>query len=92
VYLCCLESIQNAAKHAGGDATVTVKLADESAQLRFSVSDTGRGFDPGSTPPGAGLTSLRDRIHTVGGRVDVVAAPGRGTLVTGLVPWPARGQ
>lgn len=90
VYLCCLESIQNAAKHAGRDASVTVRLRREANELAFSVHDTGLGFDPRATAPGAGLTGVRDRIDTVGGRVEIVAAPGRGTTVAGVVPWPAR--
>jgi signal transduction histidine kinase len=90
VYLCCLESIQNAAKHAGRDASVTVRLRCEANELAFSVHDTGLGFDPRATAPGAGLTGLRDRIDTVGGRVAIVAAPGRGTTVSGVVPWLPR--
>jgi signal transduction histidine kinase len=90
VYLCCLESIQNAAKHAGRDATVAVRLDRGDAELLFSVRDTGCGFDPRTTTPGAGLASLRERVDTVGGRVELVSAPGRGTTVTGAVPWPAR--
>jgi signal transduction histidine kinase len=90
VYLCCLESIQNAAKHAGDDATVTVRLGREAGELRFSVEDDGRGFDPRTATPGAGLAGLRDRLETVGGQVEVVTAPGAGTTVAGAVPWPAR--
>ncbi len=90
VYLCCLESIQNAAKHAGPDAIVTVRLRREDDELRFSVEDSGRGFDPRTAARGAGLASIRDRAETVGGHVEVTTAPGRGTTVAGSVPWPAR--
>jgi signal transduction histidine kinase len=90
VYLCCLESIQNAAKHAGGDAGVTVHLSRQADALRFSVEDDGRGFDPRAVTPGAGLAGLRDRVETVGGHIEVITAPGRGTTVSGTVPWPAR--
>jgi signal transduction histidine kinase len=90
VYLCCLESIQNAAKHAGSDASVTVRLRREGDELAFSVRDTGVGFDPRATTPGAGLNGFRDRIDAVGGRVKIVTAEGRGTTVTGVVPWPPR--
>jgi signal transduction histidine kinase len=90
VYLCCLESIQNAAKHAGPGASVTVRLRRDANELAFTVHDTGLGFDPRATAPGAGLTNVRDRIDTVGGRVEIVAAPGRGTTVAGVVPWPPR--
>jgi signal transduction histidine kinase len=90
MYLCCLESIQNAAKHAGRDARMTVTLRRDSNELVFSLHDTGRGFDPQVTGRGAGLTSIQDRIDTVGGHVEIVSAPGGGTTVAGLVPWPAR--
>jgi signal transduction histidine kinase len=90
VYLCCLESIQNAAKHAGRGARVSVRLRREGDALAFSVHDTGRGFDPRVTTRGTGLTCIRDRIETVRGQVEIVAAPGRGTTVAGAVPWPPR--
>jgi signal transduction histidine kinase len=92
VYLCCLEAIQNAAKHAGPGASVAVSLRRENGELSFSVTDTGRGFDLAAVTTGAGLASVRDRIDTVRGRVDVVTAPGRGTTVAGAVPWPLRPQ
>jgi signal transduction histidine kinase len=90
MYLCCLESIQNAAKHAGRDARMTVTLRRDGNELVFSLHDTGRGFNPQIMGRGAGLTSIQDRIDTVGGRVEIVSAPGAGTTVAGLVPWPAR--
>jgi signal transduction histidine kinase len=90
VYLSCLESIQNAAKHAGSRATVTVVLRREGDELAFGVQDTGRGFDPTVTAPGAGVTGVRDRVETIGGHVEIIAAPGRGTTVAGVVPWPPR--
>jgi signal transduction histidine kinase len=92
VYLCCLESIQNAAKHAGPDASVRVTLRSEADELTFGVRDTGLGFESATTPPGAGLASIRDRIDTVGGRVEVMSARGHGTTVAGVVPWPQRPQ
>jgi signal transduction histidine kinase len=82
--------VQNAAKHAGPDASVIVELRLRSEELSFSVHDTGRGFDPRATTPGGGLTSIRDRIADVGGRVEIQSAPGRGTTVHGVVPWPPR--
>jgi hypothetical protein len=66
------------------------RLQREGDHLEFGVHDTGRGFDPWVTARGAGLTGLKDRIETVGGRVEIVASPGRGTTVAGVVPWPRR--
>lgn len=85
-YFCCLEALQNATKHAGPGATVSihVSIADES--LRFRVHDDGAGFDPDTVPPGYGLLNLRDRIAALGGQVEVTSAPGRGTTVAGRIP------
>ena len=59
IYFCCLEALQNAAKHAP-DARVEVRLWEESGGLLFSVSDDGPGFDP---EHGA----ARSRLHQHGG-------------------------
>ena len=63
-------------------------LQHVAGELRFTVHDTGAGFDTEAASPGAGLTNIRDRIETVGGRIEVVSALGRGTTVSGVVPWP----
>jgi signal transduction histidine kinase len=65
-----------------------VTLNRLAGELRFAVHDTGSGFDTRAASPGAGLTNVRDRIETVGGRIDIVSARMRGTTVSGVVPWP----
>ena len=90
VYLCCLESIQNAAKHGDRGTSVTVQLHRTPGELQFSVRDTGCGFDPRKATRGKGLASLHDRVDTVGGHIEVMSEPGRGTTVSGTVPWPPR--
>jgi signal transduction histidine kinase len=54
--------------------------------LRFSVSDTGSGFDPQRTYAGAGITNIRDRLGAVGGSLTIDSAPSAGTHVLGAVP------
>jgi signal transduction histidine kinase len=85
VYFCCLEAMQNASKHARDARTVTIVLHHDDA-LSFEVRDDGAGFDVAATPPGAGLTNMRDRLAAVGGEVAVRSGPGRGTVVSGTVP------
>jgi signal transduction histidine kinase len=84
VYFCCLEALQNAAKHADGATRVSLSLAEDE-RLQFQVRDDGAGFDA-SDLAGAGLTNMRDRISAVGGDLVVASPPGRGVLVTGSVP------
>jgi signal transduction histidine kinase len=86
VYFCCLEALQNAAKHAGGASRVSVLLSDD-GRLRFEVRDDGVGFGADAAP-GAGVTNMRDRISAVGGEVELSSAPGGGAAVVGSVPLP----
>ena len=44
VYFCCLEALQNAAKHAGA-GRIAVDLWPAGGGLALSVTDDGRGFD-----------------------------------------------
>ncbi|MGZ4136200.1 MAG: sensor histidine kinase [Actinomycetota bacterium] len=89
-YFCVLEAMQNAAKYAAA-SNVTVRLAREDGSLRFSVSDDGAGFDPSTTPPGSGLTNMRDRLEALGGSVEVRSRVGGGTRVDGTIPMRATG-
>ncbi len=60
IYFCCLECLQNAAKHAGAGAAVTIRLSEADGHVRFCVDDDGAGFDPGAVERGAGLTNLAE--------------------------------
>ncbi|MEU7897385.1 histidine kinase [Nonomuraea sp. NPDC049152] len=84
VYFCCLEALQNAAKHAGGSIPL-LRLATGEGWLEFSVRDSGPGFDPRSPGQGSGLRNMKDRLEAVGGVLTVSSAPGRGATVQGRV-------
>jgi signal transduction histidine kinase len=85
IYYCCLEALQNVAKHAGDDAVASLRLRRDRRAVRFSVSDDGVGFVPRSAVKGAGLTNMADRIGAVGGMLSVRSAPREGTTVVGRV-------
>jgi signal transduction histidine kinase len=86
VYFCCLEGLQNAAKHAGEGASVTISLTESGGGVRFSIVDDGAGFDPAAIVPGSGLTNIRDRVAAAGGTVSIHAQPGRGTRISAELP------
>ena len=86
VYFCCLECIQNAAKHGGRGAAATVRLLETDGHISFSVEDDGTGFDLGSVERGNGLTNLADRIAAVGGTLTIDSASGAGTRITAHIP------
>jgi signal transduction histidine kinase len=89
VYFCCMECLQNAAKHAGPGASAAIRLREANGDISFSVEDDGAGFDPGVVDGGAGLANLADRLAAVGGTLRIDAAPGRGTRITGEIPAPS---
>ena len=45
VYFCCLEALQNAAKHAGEGAQAMITVREDEGALVFEVADDGAGFD-----------------------------------------------
>jgi signal transduction histidine kinase len=86
-YFCCLEALQNAGKHAGEGASVTISVSTEGERLVFEVADDGAGFDPaGVAGKGAGFVNMSDRVGAVGGTLSVDSAPGRGTTISGWIP------
>jgi signal transduction histidine kinase len=90
VYFCCLEAIQNVAKHAGRNAQVILRLHHDHGTLAVGIEDNGRGFDPAHSPEGAGFRNIHDRIGTLGGTVMTTSSPGHGTVLTIALPWPPR--
>jgi signal transduction histidine kinase len=85
IYFCCLEALQNAAKHAP-DARVEVHLWEESGGLLFTVADDGPGFDPGTAQRGHGYINMADRLGAIGGTVRWDSEIGKGSQVRGSVP------
>jgi two-component system, NarL family, sensor kinase len=68
------EALGNAEKHARA-SVVRVRLAFPDGRLRFEVIDNGRGFDIDalmqSPRAGLGLTHMRERIESLGGRFEL---------------------
>jgi signal transduction histidine kinase len=85
VYFCCLEALQNAAKHAPG-ARVEVKLWEELGGLLFTVSDDGPGYDVDKAQKGHGYVNMADRLGAIGGTVRWESEIGKGSQVRGSVP------
>jgi signal transduction histidine kinase len=85
IYFCCLEALQNAAKHAP-QAHAQVRVWEESGGLLFSVSDNGPGFDPGKARAGHGFVNMADRLGAIGGTVRWESQPGHGSTISGSIP------
>jgi signal transduction histidine kinase len=86
VYFCCLEAVNNAAKHAGEGATITLTVGVEAGSLAFAVADNGAGFDVARAAGGQGFDNMRDRLGAYGGELVVESTPGVGSCVRGRLP------
>ncbi|GHJ44533.1 hypothetical protein Cs7R123_18750 [Catellatospora sp. TT07R-123] len=78
------EALRNVAQHAAA-TRATVRLRRDGTDVLLAVADDGTGF----TDPAAGrygLVGMAERAEGGGGRLDVTAAPGEGTLVTARMP------
>jgi signal transduction histidine kinase len=77
-----MEAMTNARDHAHG-RTVTVTCAYGERELCVRVRDDGRGFDPARAMANGhfGMAGMRERAASIGARLTVTSAPGRGTDV-----------
>ena len=75
------EALNNVAKHAGtSEATLRLGLHE---LPRMEIRDQGRGFDArlASDGTGIGLSTMRERAAEIGWTLEIITAPGRGTIV-----------
>jgi signal transduction histidine kinase len=85
VYFCCLEALENAARHSGA-TRATVRVWRENDALRFEVEDDGAGFDQTARHPDGGLTAISDRVGALAGHLIIWSEAGAGSRVGGWVP------
>lgn len=87
LYRVAQEGLRNALRHSGSPHA-NVSLLREAGGLALIVEDAGAGFDPEAPAAlsGLGLTSLRERVRLVQGRLAIRSFPGRGTTLTAWAP------
>lgn len=80
------EALTNVRKHSGA-RTAKVSVSAHPEHLEFVISDDGRGFNPEHIhADGFGLSTMRERTTSVGGRFALHSTPGRGTQVVVQLP------
>jgi PAS domain S-box-containing protein len=86
------EAIHNVLKHA--DATqLEVRLEERDSRIFLMVGDNGLGFEPDAASqhkaPTWGLKIMRERIESIGGKVQIESEPEEGTRVTFEIERPS---
>jgi PAS domain S-box-containing protein len=81
------EALQNAIKHSGS-RHVDVSLRGGLNEIQLTVRDSGIGFDPEKSMKGRGLglTSMKERLKLVDGKLSVKSQPIVGSTVDARVP------
>jgi signal transduction histidine kinase len=88
------EAITNIMRHAQA-RQVSVQLVHGPGELEMTIRDDGVGFDVQAAHERAaqgaslGLLGMQERAELVGGRIDIVSAPGRGTEIRARFPLPS---
>lgn len=87
LYRIAQEALRNVATHAQA-RNVTITLEQLDGHVTMDVADDGCGFDPTAKTRrlGLGLVSLNERVHMLGGALDVTAARGAGTRISVTLP------
>jgi len=85
------ELLVNVVKHANSQKARVAVIRDR-ARLRIRVEDNGIGFDPAEIDSHEdrarrfGLFSIKERLHHLGGKVEIESSPGKGTQVSLTAP------
>nr|XP_061812150.1 oxygen sensor histidine kinase response regulator DevS/DosS-like [Nerophis lumbriciformis] len=89
LYRIAREALHNVVKHAQA-RQVKIRLSSTVSQLLLEVIDDGVGPAPRAKSTGLGLTSMRSRAEELGGRCELIAAAGGGSVLR--VELPATAQ
>ncbi len=91
LYRIVQEALTNAVRH--GEATlVAIQAFRSGGKVRLTIEDNGKGMDMDHAmarrlvDSGIGLASMRERVTSFRGDLDIESSPGNGTLITVHIP------
>jgi CheY-like chemotaxis protein/two-component sensor histidine kinase len=87
------ESLANVHRYSGS-ATAYVCARSDGGEVRLEVGDFGKGMAqeskktdrPSIAPLGVGIQGMRERVRQLSGTLEITSRPGRGTVVTTILP------
>lgn len=91
LYRIAQEALTNVHKHAKASFVHLGLDLSQTGRAVLFATDDGRGLPPAGPdgPAAYGLLGMRERVHALGGQLEVSAAPGGGTRVQAVLHWPA---
>ncbi len=90
LYRIVQEAVSNIVRHAGANSA-SVHVRHDGGTIVMTIRDDGRGFalprdSAGRLKLGFGLSGMAERARILGGRIDFVSSPGRGTRIEVVAP------
>jgi NarL family two-component system sensor histidine kinase YdfH len=89
------ESLTNIARHAQASEVWIRTKRDEKGELILEIRDNGMGFDTAAVMKLAGhygLRGLQERARLIGGQMEIISAPGQGTILHFIIPPSSQEQ
>jgi signal transduction histidine kinase len=86
------EAVTNILRHAQAKNLV-IRVQRLPKGLTLLISDDGLGFAPAANPGREGqrgMAGMAERIEQLGGTLNVISEPGKGTQIEALFPWAPR--
>jgi PAS domain S-box-containing protein len=86
------EALNNAVKHAEA-RTIDIRLQREGSEIILAVKDDGKGFDVHKVSAarkgqeGIGLLGMKERVASLGGRLEILSKPMLGTTIMAILPF-----
>jgi signal transduction histidine kinase len=88
IYCMIQEGITNIQKHANA-SHIILRTELDPASLMIELQDDGQGFDLAQATSGFGLQGMQERLHLVGGKLQIQTTIGQGTLLRLSIPYTA---
>ncbi|TNB94776.1 sensor histidine kinase [Pseudomonas jessenii] len=86
------EAVTNILRHAQA-SNLLIRVQRLPKGLTLLISDDGQGFAPAADPGREGqrgMAGMAERIEQLGGTLNVISEPGKGTQIEALFPWAPR--
>jgi signal transduction histidine kinase len=97
IYRIVQEALTNVSRHAQA-TQATIRIVERNGMIHASVTDDGQGLPEADRlgprgdglEGGFGMSGMRERAELVGGELELVPAPGKGTVMRLTVPLAGR--
>jgi signal transduction histidine kinase len=86
LYRIAQEAITNAAKYAGASIIRVAMENTPPGQLKLTITDDGKGFDPAASFAGNGLANMQARAAEMGGSLKLDTGENKGTVIEACIP------